>query len=113
MSNPNTQVPAPSLKDKVLQAAKGFAGGAAGAIIGLLFTTVTDPDAALNPDAVDTGSNPVFQLPNTTAEWGTLAVAVLIGFLLPYLQKNFPSVAQALRQYEGAKQRVSEGKQSA
>lgn len=102
----------PTLKDKIGQTWKALAGGLAGAIVSILFTTVTDPESAINPDAVDTGSNPLVQLPNTTAEWVTLGVAVLVGFVLPYLKRNYPSVAQALTQYEAAQTRVAAGKQS-
>ena len=103
----------PSLKDRVNAAAKGVFGGVAGALISVLFTTVTDPDSALNPDAVDTGSNPPISLPNTTAEWVTLLVAVALGFLLPWAKRNYPSVADAAKQLEIARVRVDEGKQQA
>ena len=102
-----------SISDKVQQAAKAFAGGLAGALVSVLFTTVTDPDAAINPDAIDTGSNPAVQLPNTSAEWITLLVSVALGFLLPYFKRNFPSVLQAQKQLTVAEQRVVEGKQTA
>lgn len=104
--------PRPTLKDRIGQIGKALAGALSGALVSVLFTTVTDPDAAVNPDAVDTASNPLVQLPNTTAEWVTLAIAVLIGFALPYLKRNFPSQAQALQQYQNAQRRVVEGKQS-
>jgi multisubunit Na+/H+ antiporter MnhB subunit len=100
----------PTLKDRILQAAKGFAGGLAGAIVSILFTTVTDPNAVVNPDAPDS-ANAVVQLPNTTAEWVTFGIAVLVGFVLPFLQKNYPSVAQAIAQLNQAKARQAVGKQ--
>jgi hypothetical protein len=100
-----------ALKDRVLQTAKAFAGGLAGAIVSVLFTTVTDPNAAINPDAPD-GANAVVQLPNTTAEWVTFVVSILVGFVLPFLQRNFPSVDQAIEQVEIAKARVAKGKQT-
>lgn len=101
-----------ALKDKINAAAKGIAGGVAGAIVSILFTTVTDPNAAINPDAVD-GANAVVQLPNTTAEWVTLAVSVFVGFILPWVKKNYPSIAAAEQQLVEAQSRVAEGKQSA
>ena len=102
----------PTLKDRIGQVGKALAGALSGALVSVLFTTVTDPESAVNPDAVDTGSNPLVQLPNTTAEWVTLGVAVVIGFVLPYLKRNFPSQAQALEQWQEAQKRVAEGKQS-
>jgi hypothetical protein len=97
--------------DKVQQAAKAFAGGLAGAIVSVLFTTVTDPDAAVNPDAA-AGANAVVQLPNTQAEWVTLLVSIVVGFVLPYIKRNFPSVLQAQKQLAIAEARVVEGKQT-
>jgi multisubunit Na+/H+ antiporter MnhB subunit len=99
------------LKDRVLQAAKAFAGGLAGAVVSVLFTTVTDPNAAVNPDAPP-DANAIVQLPNTTAEWVTFLVSVLVGFVLPFLQRNYPSVSQAIQQVEVAKARVAVGKQT-
>lgn len=97
--------------DKLQQAAKGIAGGVAGAVVSVLFTSVTDPDAAVNPDAVP-GANAVVQLPNTQAEWVTLIISVFIGFLLPFLKRNFPSITQAEEQLDVANKRYAEGKQS-
>lgn len=113
-SQPATPAPVgpPSLKDRLGQGAKGIAGALAGALVSILFTTVTDPEAAINPDAVDTGSNPLVQLPNTTAEWITFAVAVVLGFVLPWAKRNYPSVTQALETVRVAQRRVAEGKQS-
>lgn len=114
MATPSTPAPVrPTLKDKLQQVGKALAGALSGAVVAVLFTTVTDPQAAINPDAVDTGNNAIVALPNTTAEWVTAGVAVLIGFVLPYLKSNFPSVGQALEQYELAQQRVAQGKQQA
>lgn len=96
--------------DKVQQAGKAVAGGVAGALVSVLFTSVTDPDAAVNPDAVD-GANAAVQLPNTQAEWVAFAVAVIVGFALPFLKKNFPSILQARAQLEEAERRVAENKQ--
>lgn len=100
-----------ALKDVVGQWGKAIAGGIGGAIISVLFTTVTDPNAIINPDAPD-GANAVVQLPNTTAEWVTLVVSVAIGFGLPWLKRNYPSVADALAQVKLAQARVDQGKQT-
>lgn len=97
--------------DKLQQAAKGIAGGVAGAIVSVLFTTVTDPNAVINPDAPDT-ANAVVQLPNTTTEWVTLLVSVILGFALPYLKRNFPSIPQAEKQLDIALARKADGKQT-
>ncbi|AZS12579.1 holin [Mycobacterium phage DrLupo] len=94
--------------DKVQQAGKAVAGGVAGALVSVLFTSVTDPDAAVNPDGP--GSAAV-QLPNTQAEWVAFATAVIVGFLLPFLKRNFPSVLQARTQLAEAERRVAENKQ--
>ncbi|AAN02095.1 holin [Mycobacterium phage Barnyard] len=96
--------------DKVQQAGKAVAGGVAGALVSVLFTTVTEPDATLNPDAA-AGADQLVQLPNTQAEWVSFAVAVIVGFLLPFIKKNFPSVAQAKLQLVEAQRRVAENKQ--
>lgn len=112
MTQPVPVQATPSLKDRILQAGKGFAGALAGAVVSVLFTTVTDPNAVINPDAPDS-ANAVVQLPNTTAEWLMFAVSVLIGFALPFLQRNYPSVAQAIEQLNTAKSRQAEGKQKA
>jgi hypothetical protein len=98
------------LWDKVQQAGKAVLGGVAGAVVSVLFTTVTEPDATVNPDAVP-GADQLVQLPNTQAEWVTFAIAVVLGFLLPYLKRNFPSVVQAQEQLAVAQNRVAEGKQ--
>ena len=97
--------------DVLQRMAKALAGGLAGLITAGLFTTVTDPDAVVNPDAPDSASA-VFQMPNTTAEWVTTLLAVLLGFGLPYLKRNFPSVAEALSHVRLAEARVDAGKQS-
>lgn len=102
----------PTLKDRFGQTAKAFMGGLAAAIVSLLFTTVTDPNAVVNPDAPD-GANAIIQLPNTTAEWVAFGVAILVGFVLPFVKRNFPSVSQALEQARVAQRRVAEGKQTA
>lgn len=102
----------PTFKDRFGQAAKAFMGALAGAIVSVLFTTVTDPNAAVNPDAPP-GADAVVQLPNTTAEWVTFAVAVVVGFVLPWAKRNYPSVSQALEQARVAEQRVADGKQTA
>lgn len=101
----------PNVWDRVQAAGKAFAGGLAGAVVSVLFTTVTDADAVVNPDAPDS-ANAVVQLPNTQAEWITLLVSVAIGFLLPWVKRNYPSVVEANRQVALAKKRVEEGKQS-
>lgn len=101
----------PTVKDRIGQAGKALAGALGGALISILFTTVTEPDAALNPDAVP-GADQFVQLPNTSAEWITFAVAVVLGFLLPWAKRNYPSVTQALETARVAQARVAEGKQS-
>lgn len=98
--------------DSIQKMGKAVVGGVAGAIISVLFTTVTDPNAVVNPDAPD-GATAVVQLPNTQAEWVTFAIAVVLGFLLPWAKKNFPSVIEANNQVALAKKRVEEGKQAA
>lgn len=96
--------------DKVQQAGKAFAGGLAGALVSVLFTTVTEPDATVNPDAVP-GADQLVQLPNTQAEWVSFGIAVVLGFLLPFLKRNFPSVVQAEAQLATANNRVRLNKQ--
>lgn len=99
-----------SLWDKVQAAGKAFAGGVAGAVVSVLFTTVTEPDAVINPDSAP-GADQLVQLPNTQAEWVTFAIAVVVGFVLPWLKRNFPSVVAAQKQLAVAQTRVAEGKQ--
>lgn len=96
--------------DQVQAAAKAVMGAVAAAIASILFTTVTEPDAVVNPDAVP-GADQVVQLPNTQAEWVSFIVAVIVGFVLPYAKRNFPSVKAAEAQLKLANQRVAEGKQ--
>lgn len=98
--------------DKFQAMGKAFAGGLAGAVISLLFTTVTDPNAVINPDAPP-GADQLVQLPNTTAEWVAFGTAILVGFVLPFVKKNFPSVADAEKAFQLAQQRRAEGKQEA
>lgn len=98
--------------DQVQASWKGVAGGVAGAVISVLFTTITEPDAVVNPDHVP-GADQVVQLPNTQAEWVALIASVVVGFLLPYLKRNFPSVVTAKDTLALAEKRVAEGKQSA
>lgn len=98
--------------DKVQAAGKAFAGAVAGAVVSVLFTTVTDPNAVVNPDA-PAGSDQLVQLPNTQAEWVAFVAAVIVGFGLPYLKRNFPSVVTATDQLKLAEKRVAEGKQKA
>lgn len=96
--------------DSVQQVAKGVAGAVAGAVVSVIFTTITDPDAVLNPDA-PAAADEFVQMPNTTAEWVALLIAVLIGFGLPFVKRNYPSVNKASDDLELAKQRVRDGKQ--
>lgn len=98
--------------DRVQEAAKSVMGALATVIVSVLFTTVTDPDAVVNPDA-PASAGAVIQLPNTKAEWVTMLVAVAVGFLLPYLKRNFPSVVKAQDDLQLAEKRVAAGKQSA
>lgn len=100
-----------SFLDDVQRVGKAVAGGVAGAVVSVLFTTVTDPNAVVNPDAPDS-ANAIVQLPNTEAEWVTFGISVVIGFLLPWLKKNYPTVLEAEKAAALAKQRVSEGKQA-
>lgn len=100
-----------TLKDQLQAAGKAIAGAVAGAIVSVLSTTVTDPNAAINPDAPP-GANAIVQLPNTTAEWTSFAAAIVIGFVLPYVKRNYPSVPAAAAQLETARNRVADGKQS-
>lgn len=97
---------------KVQAAGKAFAGAVAGAVVSVLFTTVTDPNAVVNPDA-PAGADQIVQLPNTTAEWVAFVAAVIVGFGLPYLKRNYPSVVTAADQLKLAEKRVAEGKQKA
>lgn len=71
---------------------KALAGALVGALVSVLTTTVTDPDAAVNPDAVN--GTAIVQLPNTQAEWVSFAVAVLLGWATVYFApKNQPAPA--------------------
>lgn len=98
--------------DKFQASAKAFMGALAGAVVAVLFTTVTEPDAIVNPDAVP-GANQLVQLPNTAAEWTTFAASVVVGFILPYAKRNFPSVVEARKAVKLAEERVELGKQQA
>jgi fructose-specific phosphotransferase system IIC component len=92
-----------SFTDRLQANAKAIAGALAGAVISVLQTTVTDPE----------GSVANVELPNTEEEWVAFVIAVIIGFALPWLKENFPSVPEAQRKVTQAEQRVAEGKQSA
>lgn len=89
--------------DRLQANAKAFAGALAGALISVLQTTATDPD----------GSLANVELPNTEKEWFAFAAAVAVGFALPWLKKNFPSVPEAQKKVTEAERRVAEGKQQA
>jgi hypothetical protein len=99
------------LLDELQKLAKAIAGAVVAAISVVATTTVTDPNAVVNPDAPD-GANQLVQLPNTQAEWVTFVLALAVGFALPYLKRNFPSVTEANRIVALANKRVAEGKQS-
>ena len=101
-----------AFKDKVQASAKAFFGGLAGFLISMLFTTMTDPNSAINPDAPH-GASAIIQLPNTSAEWWALVISVVTGFILPWVKKNYPSIAVAEQQLAEAQSRVQEGKQQA
>lgn len=88
--------------DKIRAAGKAFLGALAAAIAVVLQGTVTAPD----------GSVTNWKLPETGAEWTAFAVAVALGFLLPWLKRNYPSVPTAEAKLELAKSRVETGKQS-
>jgi fructose-specific phosphotransferase system IIC component len=88
--------------DQLQDKAKALAGALAGAIISVLQTTVTDPEGSLTN----------VELPNTSEEWTAFAVAVAIGFVLPYLKKNYPSVSKARDTLKVAEERVRLDKQS-
>lgn len=100
-----------ALLDKAQRAGKAIAGALAGAIVSTLFTTITDPNAVINPDAPESASKLV-QLPNTEAEWIAFGAAVLLSAALPWLRRNYPSVVQAEQQLVVARDRVAQGKQT-
>lgn len=100
-----------ALLDNIGRNAKAFAGALAGAVISTLYTTVTDPNAVINPDAPDSAGQLV-QLPNTQAEWIAFVVAVILGYLAPWLTPNRPPVVEAENKLVVARDRVAEGKQT-
>lgn len=102
---------ASAVVDKLQKAGKALAGGLAGAVISVLFSTVTEPDAVVNPDHAP-GASQVVQLPNTQAEWVTFVLAVVVGFGLPWLKKNYPSVLEAREMVKTAERRVTTGQQT-
>lgn len=92
-----------SFWDRLQANGKALAGAVAGAVISVLQTTVTDPEGTLTN----------VELPNTESEWVAFAAAVVIGFALPWLKRNFPSVPEAQQKVAVAEQRVAAGKQNA
>lgn len=89
--------------DRLQEVGKAVAGAVVGAVIAVLQTTAADPD----------GGVANVELPNTTDEWVGFGIAVALGFLVPYLKRNFPSVEKAESDLALAQQRVAKGKQSA
>lgn len=86
--------------DRVKANAKAFLGALATAVGVALYNGVSTPDGG-----------PI-QLPHTSEEWGAFGAAVVLGFLLPWLKRNFPSVEKAEADLALAQKRVSTGKQS-
>lgn len=74
---------------------KAIAGALVGAVVSVLTTTVTDPDAAINPDAVN--GNAIVQLPNTAAEWVSFGVAVLLGWATVFFAPRNQQVVTTYR----------------
>lgn len=72
---------------------KAIAGAIVGALVSVLTTTVTDPDAAINPDAAS-GADQLVQLPNTQAEWVTFFVSIVVGWAVVYFApRNQPTAS--------------------
>lgn len=90
---------------------KAIAAAVLAALAGVAYTTVTDPDSAINPDA-PAGASAAIQLPNTTTEWVTLLLSVLVSYLGVYLAKNRESVPALETKLVQARARVDTGQQS-
>ena len=91
-----------NLWDKVQDAGKAFLGAIAAALVLLLEPFLKDPTSGLSN--VD--------LPKNGQEWLGFFIAAGIGFLLPWLKRNFPSVEKAEKNLALAQERVETGKQS-
>ncbi|AEJ95338.1 holin [Mycobacterium phage Marvin] len=89
------------LADKFLAAGKAFAGAFVGALASVLQQTATQAEGQL--DGV--------KLPETEEEWVAFTIAVGVGFVLPYLVRNNPSVPKAQYDLERAQARLAAGKQ--
>lgn len=92
--------------DKLQAAAKAIAGALAGAVGAVIFNTTTEADGSFDPTSLNV------ELPNTQAEWIAFAIATALGFALPFLKRNYPSVAAAAEQLRLAEERKALGKQS-
>lgn len=86
--------------DRLKANAKAFVSALATAIGVALYNGVSTPDG------------PPVQLPHTSEEWGAFAAAIALGFLLPWLKRNFPPVDKAEADLALARDRVNAGKQS-
>jgi hypothetical protein len=92
-----------ALKDTLGAKAKAIAGAVAGAVIAILQTSLSDADGNVLTN---------LELPNTTAEWLGLVVAAVLGYLAPYVKRNFPSVTKAEEDLSIARRRLAAGKQT-
>ncbi len=88
--------------DRFLSHAKAFLGSVAAAVAVVIFNTTAQPD----------GSITNWELPNSRDEWVAFVTAVVLGWLLPWFQRNYPSVAKAEADLALAQKRVSTGKQA-
>lgn len=88
--------------DRLMAHAKAFVGSVAAAVAVVIFNTTAQPD----------GSITNWELPNTREEWVAFVSAVIVGWLLPWLQRNYPSVAKAQADLALAEKRVITGKQA-
>lgn len=88
--------------DRVQEIGKAVLAAVAAAAGGVILSTAADAEGTL--------TNP--ELPNTSDEWVSFGVAVVLVYAATYLKRNFPSVVKAKDDVALAEQRVREGKQS-
>lgn len=102
MTDPTPAAAKPTLLDRIKAQLKALAAAVIAALGGVALTTAADPE----------GSITNIEIPNTTEEWLTFGVAVLVSYLGVFGANNYESVPALRAKLDEATKRVALGKQS-